>query len=138
MTVMMSYRCKEFDDGTEVIESDMQVSCTTDRYTTITSSVGVVGLLLFVVAPGALFLRVLWPHRAILKKPPHRRTEEEKLIVAPTAFLHESYRPPAWWFESFEIIRRLAMCGAVNLWFPSTTTTGGLSLGRASHGKVGG
>ena len=66
MTVMMSYRCKEFDDGTEVIESDMQVSCTTDRYVFISSSVGVVGLLLFVVAPGALFLRVLGANRAFL------------------------------------------------------------------------
>ena len=123
---MLTFRCKEFDDGREVIESDMQVSCLDERYLAIRNSFGVVGLVLFALAPGALFLWVLWPHRAILKKPEHLRTEEEKQLVEPTAFLHGSYRPGCWWFESYEIWRRLVMCGALNIWFDRATTTGRL------------
>ena len=123
---MLTFRCKGFDDGREVIESDMQVSCLDERYLAIRNTFGVVGLVLFALAPGALFLWVLWPHRAILKKPEHLRTEEEKQLVEPTAFLHGSYRPGCWWFESYEIWRRLVMCGALAIWFDRATTTGRL------------
>ena len=126
LNTMLTFRCKEFDDGREVIESDMQVSCLDERYLAIRNTFGVVGLVLFALAPGALFLWVLWPHRAILKKPEHLRTEEEKRLVEPTAFLHGSYRPGCWWFESYEIPRRLVMCGALAIWFDRATTTGRL------------
>jgi len=126
LNTMLTFRCKGFDDGREVIESDMQVSCLDERYLAIRNSFGVAGLVLFALAPGALFLWVLWPHRAILKKPEHLRTEEEKQLVEPTAFLHGSYRPGCWWFESYEIWRRLVMCGALAIWFDRATTTGRL------------
>ena len=83
LNTMLTFRCQEFDDGTKFVESDMQVSCLDDRYSTVTSTFGTAGLLLFAVAPGALFLWVLWRNRAILKKPPHLRSVEEALIVAP-------------------------------------------------------
>ena len=133
---MLTFRCQEFDDGTKFVESDMQVSCLDDRYSTVTSTFGTAGLLLFAVAPGALFLWVLWRNRAILKKAPERRTKAEALIVAPTAFLHSSYRPACWWYEPFFIILRLMMCGGLNVWFPRESETGRLSVGhRAFRGR---
>ena len=134
---MLTFRCQEFDDGTKFVESDMQVSCLDDRYPTVTSTFGTAGLLLFAVAPGALFLWVLWRNRAILKKAPERRTKEEALIVAPTAFLHSSYRPRCWWYEPFFIILRLMMCGGLNVWFPRESETGRLSGRHRVPGKAG-
>ena len=104
----------------------MQVSCQSDRYETIMSTAGYGGLAVYAIAPGLLFLAVLWPHRAALTKSPERRTDEEVVDLDPTSFLHASYRPTAWWFESFEILRRLAMCGGINIWFDQDSTTGGL------------
>ena len=80
---MLAFRCQEFDDGTEWVESDMGVSCLGDRYSTVIGTFGVAGLALFAAAPGALFLWVLWRNRVILKKPPHLRSVEEKRTVAP-------------------------------------------------------
>ena len=104
----------------------MQVSCQSDRYETVMSTAGYGGLAVYAIAPGLLFLAVLWPHRAALTKSPERRTDEEVVDLDPTSFLHASYRPTAWWFESFEIIRRLAMCGGINIWFDQDSTTGRL------------
>ena len=122
------YRCQEFDDGTDVIESDMSVSCKSERYIAARNSIGTLGLAVYAGAPSLLFMAVLWPHRKILEKEPHRRTKEEQARVAPTAFLHASYRPGCWWFESFEILRRLAMCGAINTLFARESLTGRLCL----------
>jgi hypothetical protein len=124
LTIMLSFRCKEFDDGTEVIAADMQVSCQSDRYGAVMSTAGYGGLAVYAAAPGLLFLAVLWPHRAILAKDPELRTDEETVKLDATSFLHASYRPPVWWFESFDILRRLAMCGGINIWFDQDSTTG--------------
>ena len=102
------------------------MSCQSDRYGAVMSTAGYGGLAVYAAAPGLLFLAVLWPHRAILAKDPELRTDEETVKLDPTSFLHASYRPPAWWFESFDILRRLAMCGGINIWFDQDSTTGRL------------
>ena len=106
----------------------MSVSCKSERYITARNSIGTLGLAVYAGAPSLLFMAVLWPHRKILEKPLERRTEEEQARVAPTAFLHASYRPGCWWFESFEILRRLAMCGAINTLFERESVTGRLCV----------
>merc|ERR1712072_280908 len=74
--------------------------------------------------PAAGFYGVLRPYKDILEKPVSERTEDESGKVAPMSFLWQSYRTGCWWYEAFEIVRRLALCGGINVWFPPETTSG--------------
>ena len=97
LSTLALFRCEEFDDGTKVVQTDMSVDCDSDRYNTITYSIGSAGLALYAVLPAVGFYGVLRPYKSILEKPVSERTEDESGEVAPMSFLWQSYRTGCWW-----------------------------------------
>ena len=41
-----------------------------------------------------------------------------------TEFLWQTYAPHAWWYETADCYRRLALCGGINVMYDNTSTQG--------------
>ena len=107
LTLFKFFVCREFADGRAFLEADMSVECYTPEWREHRALVGF-GLAVAIVVPVS-FLGLLWPHRETLRA--GRAPLEPRL--RPLAFLYETYRPHAWWFEIYDCARRVVLGGVV-------------------------
>merc|ERR550514_2042041 len=108
LTIFQFFVCREFADGSAFLEADMSVECYTPEWRA-QRALAIFGLVLYPIIVPASFLALLWPHRATLRA--GRAPLEPRL--RPLAFLYETYRPHAWWFEIYDVCRRVALGGVV-------------------------
>jgi hypothetical protein len=86
---------------------------------------GIIMTVIYPIGVPLFFFLILYRHRTRLDPPGLTREDaiasrqKDKSLQA-FGFLWLTYEPRAWWFESFEAIRRLALTGMLVLCFPGS------------------
>ena len=110
--IFESFICDEYStaDGVivprHVLSVDPRVNCDAQNRTTwlIYASVMVI---LYPVGIVVTYAVLLWSIRKIRHKAVCRRTPEEKHAVERVSFLHKPYTTEGYWFESYELLRKV-------------------------------
>ena len=105
--IFRTFACVTLDDGTSWMQSDLSLSCLDPAYTVFSVYAGLMAAAYCIGVPG-WYLRLLWPHRQALEQGDHEDLDE-------LAFLYDSYRPEVWWFEVFEMGRKVLLTGVAVL-----------------------
>lgn len=118
-TICQSFRCVEYDgsDGMthKYLLADMQIDCSSNTYDFVVGYASVAVLIWPIGVPLGLFM-LLWPQRHRLD--PKAETEVEALQIREedTELSHSialimwrKYRPRYWWYEVFDMMRRLCL-----------------------------
>lgn len=83
-------------------------------YSSVMVLVYPVGVLVF-------YLLLLRQNKRILKMPRRERTDEEEAKVSPTVFLHEVYKSSAFWFEAYELARKVLLVSFTVMVYETST-----------------
>lgn len=105
--IFQTFACVELDDNTAWMQADLSLSCRLPEYTIFSVYAGVMAVAYCIGVP-AWYLRLLWPHRAKLSQGDHEGLDE-------LSFLFDNYRPNVWWFEVFEMGRKILLTGVAVL-----------------------
>jgi hypothetical protein len=137
--ILQSFVCEDFDDGTSFMYADYSLSC----HTTLHHQYVIYASVMVIIYPIGIplfYLYLLWSNLSAINPPTKRVVKDtERHIVSPEiiqleklklrdndetishlAFLYESYRPGAWYFEVVECLRRLFLTAIPSLILPGT------------------
>ena len=115
-TICQSFRCEEFDGGSEeYLMADLSIDCLSSTYR-LQFVYSLVCIVIFPVGVPLAFACILFPLRARLDPPAPTeaeaialRAEDEGLEHSIARQLFRVYRPRYWWYELVDILRRLAL-----------------------------
>lgn len=131
-TVLETFPCDDFDDGSRRLRADYSIDCNADNRA---SWLAYNLLMTFVYPVGCvvLYTVVLWAHHKQLNpaaysdgpEPPMdeqvaARDNDESLEHL--AFLVQSYKPRYWWMEIFNAGYKVAITGVIVFFVPGTAT----------------
>jgi hypothetical protein len=116
--ILRTFNCEEFDDGSRALQSDATVDCNSQRYQQYLGY-AVFMFLIYVVGIPVTFFVLLKRKRKLLHmsqwaklSPDDQRTcllERDAIPeIQSLHFLWQSYNPNAYWYEIFDLLRKLA------------------------------
>jgi hypothetical protein len=138
-TILQSFVCEKFDDGSSYMYSDYRLDCKTDEHQKYVAYAAVM-VVIYPVGIPLFYFYLLWTNLNAINPPTKRVVKDaERHIVSPEiiqleklnlrsndesishlSFLFESYRPGAWYFEVVECLRRLFLTALPSLILPGS------------------
>lgn len=102
-TILSTFVCKSFDDGSSYLRKDLTVSCIApERW--IWLVVASVGAVVYVGGIPAVYFFTLWRVRKLVNP---KDADPNPQLFSHVVFLTEIYRKECWWYEVFELFRKL-------------------------------
>jgi hypothetical protein len=137
--ILQAFVCESFDDGSSYMYADYSLSCQTQLHEQYVIYAAVM-VIVYPIGIPLFYLYLLWSNLSSINPPTKRVVKDaERHIVSPEiiqleklklrdsddsithlAFLYESYRPGAWYFEVVECLRRLFLTAIPSLILPGT------------------
>lgn len=115
-TILSTFWCEEFPNAnssagltTSALQRDSTVTCHVEDDVRRHGYLIYAGIMVIVYPIGVLVLfgGVLWKYRRIASKEIDEMSEAEVERLAKVSYLIKPYRPKAFWFESYELVRKL-------------------------------
>eukprot|EP00003_Mantamonas_plastica_P021693 TRINITY_DN3548_c0_g2_i1.p1 TRINITY_DN3548_c0_g2~~TRINITY_DN3548_c0_g2_i1.p1 ORF type:complete len:1215 (-),score=279.89 TRINITY_DN3548_c0_g2_i1:292-3936(-) len=116
-TILRTFDCKNVE-GRMLLTSDYSISCEDDTYTLWSIYAAVFTLIYPIGIPLAFFI-ILFRNRQNLTDPDFK---------ARFGFLYDAYEPQAWYYELTELIRKLALTGALIFIAPGSASQVSVAL----------
>jgi len=103
-TVLITFSCTSFDDGSTVLTVDYTVDCNAPNRASWLAVAGF-GVVIYVIGIPLIYSYSLWRVRHFINPPDGSPPDQEKF--ASVLLLTEIYKQKFYWFEVFELLRKL-------------------------------
>ena len=113
-TILRTFACKSFEDGSKALLADLSIDCNSPEHS-LWSFVAVVGVILYPIGVPVLLWVLLWRHRGSLRSRANEREVPKRALRL--AFLWRPYRNNYWFYEVVALIIRLVQVSLIQfLW----------------------
>jgi hypothetical protein len=127
-TILRTFQCETLEDGAVSLVYDPSVNCLSDAYASA-HAYAIFATMLYIVGIPCMYFALLYRHRRAIN-PPMSGARDEAMIeamrdedksIAHLRFLFRSYHPRFYWFEIFELLRKLAQISLLVFVTPGST-----------------
>ena len=108
-----AFDCAQFEDGSSFLRADFSISCNSDDWRALANA-AVLSIVVHAFAIPGFFLFLLMRTRTTL------RSGQVSRLTNALSFLHRSYHPSSWYWEFFEMFRKLLLVGFARVMWPGT------------------
>lgn len=129
-TVLMLFNCERLDHAEYYLRADYRIQCGVGQHKQYVNSYGYLAMFVYPIGIPVAFFLLLWRLRT------HTAKTSGGMVIPNSGwnyrllFLYLSYEPSYWWFEAYELVRKLLQTGVIIFVRPRSATqiAAGLSI----------